>query len=337
MIVIKCRNVNQALEKGITEIQDKGVKVDSRAGETLEIQEPVTTVYSKPWERVLLSQIRDANPFFHLMESLWILAGRKDVKFLTEFNKRMAEYSDNGETFNAPYGYRARNQVCGLYQDQLSAVVELLKRDPNSRQAVVQIWDPIDLCNTSTKDKACNMQIVFKIRSGALDMTVYNRSNDMIWGAYGANAVQFSMIQEYVAAHLNVPMGYYTQVSNSFHVYTTGPGGKKWDEVRTHYKNENLYNRSGYKLVLMTNSEIELIEKDLELLFQLYDKGGISNCFQSLYDSEYFLDLVIPMLLTHYYYKSGDYGSAEKHCKSILSFDWRIACQQWLSNRGVFI
>ena len=40
--------------------------------------------------------------------AIWIVLGRKDVEFLTIFNKRMADYSDDGKTFHAPYGWRLR-------------------------------------------------------------------------------------------------------------------------------------------------------------------------------------------------------------------------------------
>ena len=50
-------------------------------------------------------------------------------------------------------------------------------------------------------------------------MTVCNRSNDMLWGAYGANAVHMSMLQEYLASRLEIAVGEYTQISDSFHVY----------------------------------------------------------------------------------------------------------------------
>jgi hypothetical protein len=101
MKVLNVRNVNEALRKGIDLINELGEPIDSRNGPTLEIPCPVATVYHHPWERVLISQTRDANPFFHLMEALWILAGRYDVKFLTEFNKRMADYSDDGSEFKS--------------------------------------------------------------------------------------------------------------------------------------------------------------------------------------------------------------------------------------------
>ena len=108
MYVINAENVNDALDQGLRLMAAEGVAVPSRNGMTLELPAPVTTVYKNPAQRVLVSSARDANPFFHLMESLWILAGRDDVKFLSEFNKRMVDFSDDRTVFNAPYGYRLR-------------------------------------------------------------------------------------------------------------------------------------------------------------------------------------------------------------------------------------
>ena len=151
MKVINARNVNEALQLGVNYIFQEGVTVNSRNGMTLEAPTPVATVYQKPNERVLIDPVRDANPFFHFFESLWILAGRKDVEFLTEFNKQMALYSDDGEEFNAPYGYRMRNGV-NIDNDQILNVISILNEDKDSRQAVIQIWDEADLYK-KTKDK----------------------------------------------------------------------------------------------------------------------------------------------------------------------------------------
>ena len=75
MKVIHARNVNDAVVKGAELLKAGGLTQDSRAGGTLEYPEPVCTVYERPLERVLFDAIRDANPFFHLMEALWMLAG----------------------------------------------------------------------------------------------------------------------------------------------------------------------------------------------------------------------------------------------------------------------
>src|SRR5436190_17085324 len=135
--VINARNVNDAVVKGAQLLKSSGLSQDSRAGGTLEYPEPVCTVYERPLERVLFDPIRDANPFFHLMEALWMLAGRKDVAWLARFNQRMATYSDDGVVFNAAYGYRWRQQFDlktandEKSHDQLSAIVRLLRADPD--------------------------------------------------------------------------------------------------------------------------------------------------------------------------------------------------------------
>lgn len=330
MYVIECNSVNEALSKGLNLMSEHGEEISSRNGMTLEVPAPVATVYHQPANRVLISSARDANPFFHLMEALWIIAGREDVAFLNEFNKRMVEYSDNGETFNAPYGYRVRNHF-GM--DQIDLVIDTLFRDPNSRQAVLQIWDPADL-GRSTKDKACNMQVVFRVRKGKLDMTVNNRSNDMIWGAYGANVVQFSMLQEYVAAHLDLPMGTYTQVSNSFHVYTEGPGGEVLRRVVAAYdKSYNPYDHVHMR-VNMTRADIVDIELDLKMLFSMYDCHGLQGVANiKSWNSMYFEFLVIPMLQVYMQHKEFGPEVAIANTQDIKADDWRMAAVCWLDER----
>lgn len=337
MFVINAQNVNDALQQGIEIMSGRGIPIPSRAGMTLEIPSPVTTVYSKPWERVLINSIRDANPFFHLMEAIWIIAGRDDVKFLTEFNKRMGDYSDNGLIFNAAYGYRLRSEFSDVNtwpMDQLQSVIRILKSDPLSRQAVCQIWSVKDL-EKDTKDKACNMQIVFRVRYGKLCMAVYNRSNDMIWGAYGANVVQFSMIQEYVAAHVGIPMGDYHQVSNSFHVYTEGVGGEVWDRLVNGFQFEENPYKDIHSMVRMTNKDMPDFEYDLRQLFNIYDEFGIKGIGEMTnWKSIYFRELVIPMLCCHIVYKSKGKDVALQYMDNIVADDWRTACRDWLMNRN---
>ena len=85
MHVINARNVNSAYPQALHYIAIAGDRVASRNGPVLRAPEPVSTVYAKPWERVLFDPQRDANPFFHLFESLWMLDGRNDVATLTSW------------------------------------------------------------------------------------------------------------------------------------------------------------------------------------------------------------------------------------------------------------
>lgn len=340
MYVIRCSDINDALYQGTMMLRDFGQVRKSRVGTTLEMDMPVTTVYDNPLYRVLINQERDANPFFHLMEALWILKGREDVKFLAMFNPRMADYSDNGVTFNAPYGYRLRVETCGRYQDQIEMIVGELAGKPDSRQVVGQIWDPMDL-DHDTKDKACNMQVVFRVRNSALDLTVYNRSNDMIWGAYGANNVQFSMLLEYVAAHVGIPVGRYFQVSNAFHVYTTGAGGEVWNKIKDQNWTYSPYLDGAFKnLVRMENDHMSDFDQDLTTFFNCFDLSENLQefCANITVDgpmlTDYFNTLVVPMLLTFGDFKMFGKKEARNNVGMILADDWRTAALQWIENRN---
>jgi thymidylate synthase len=221
MYTVEVRNVNDAYRelRYMLRSPSRWYQTAPRGRMTWEFPEPVATTYWRPTERVLFDAERDANPFFHLVEAVWIAAGRRDVRPLAQFLPSIADYSDDGETFNAAYGYRLRRRF-GI--DQIRAAVRLLRRELDTRRAFWVIGDPADLAR-ETRDVACNVSVFFRIRDGRLHMTVCNRSNDAVWGAYGANAVQFSVLQELVAAGAGVPVGYYTQVSNSFHVYPDNP------------------------------------------------------------------------------------------------------------------
>ena len=230
MIVCHARNVSEAWALFHRNISHQTRIVAPRGAKTLEFREPVATVYRCPDECVLLDPVRDANPFFHLYEALWILCGFNDVARVNYYSRQIAEYSDDAATFHGAYGHRMR---LAYGMDQIEAVVDTLSRDPWSRRAVIGLWSPtLDIPqekNGAAKDIPCNTTVYFKIREGQLNVTVCNRSNDAVWGCYGANAVQFSILQQYIAARLGRAIGTYTQVSDSLHVYLDGKAGEVWE------------------------------------------------------------------------------------------------------------
>lgn len=220
MYVLNVRNVHQALPLAMDFLMTEGRHVsaqESRNGPVRKSVWPVTTHYERPTERVLFWAERNANPFFHFMEGLWMLAGRKDVKWIRQFNKSFGQFSDNGRDFHAAYGHRWRHHFGGL--DQLMAVGKILKKNPLDRRAVLQMWDPVADLGKDGLDFPCNTTVYFDATHGYLNMTVCCRSNDVVWGAYGANAVHMSMMQEIVASLCDLPVGHYWQISNNWHGY----------------------------------------------------------------------------------------------------------------------
>jgi len=340
MKVIHARNVNDAIVGGAQLLKEGGRSQPSRAGGTIEYPEPVCTVYERPLERVLYDPVRDANPFFHLMEALWMLAGRRDVDWLVRFNQRMAAYSDDGVVFNAAYGYRWREQfeLEGAHgeqlRDQLSVIVRLLRADPDSRRAVLQIWDAEADLGVSSVDLACNTQAMFKVRGGKLNITVLNRSNDIIWGCYGANAVQFSMLLEYMAARIGVEPGLYRQVSDSFHAYEdTWP---KISGIADRYRGDPYVREevSTYPLV----AAAEGFDADLErwfdkppdcLTFAQWDEEAAGNAWRN----PYFIRVATPIYNSWFAYKRKDRGAAVQWLDRCAATDWRLAAREWLRRR----
>ncbi len=323
---IKADNVNEALYAGAMLFQHRGaVEVRSRGMLTLEWPEPVATSYRYPMERVLFHPLRDANPFFHFFEGLWMLAGRNDVAFLKHFNKAIKQFSDDGVTHHGAYGYRLR-KLQGF--DQIQRCVDMLKTEPETRRAVLQMWDAkVDLAANS-KDIPCNDLIFLKVRNGSLNMTVCCRSNDMVWGAYGANAVHFSMIQEYIAGKIGVEVGEYTQVSDSFHVYLEGGPSEAWNKIKNckDLITGDLYGTDQVSAFPMMSGDVDW-DRDLHKMFDLFDSSDFTQAgFVEHYCSPFFKAVVAPMF--HAWNTR-----LPEDVKKISASDWRVAVEQWISRR----
>lgn len=205
-------------------------------GKKIKELRPAVFEFENPCNRVTFLRGRKINPFFQLAEALWIVSGHSDVEFLDAFNKNMKTFSDDGKYFNASYGERIRyftkNDLHGIILnpvDQLQDAFFKLKDDADTRQSVIVISNPLfdNFRYTKVehgKDIACNLVITFKIRDNKLNMTVFNRSNDIIYGLFGANLCQFSTIQELMASWLGVEVGTYIHITDSLHTYLDSYG-----------------------------------------------------------------------------------------------------------------
>jgi hypothetical protein len=254
-----------------------------------------------------------------------MLAGRNDVEFVTRFASNMANFSDDGISFHGAYGYRWRHH---FKTDQLENICAQLRENPLDRRVVLQMWDPrVDGNCRDGKDFPCNLTITFSVNPGskALDMTVFNRSNDIVWGAYGANAVHMSMLQEYVATATGWPVGSYYQISTNWHAYadtfhkvanTLGS-----DSGRNPYDNVKRY-------PLMTTPP-ELWMQDLMMFMYEGPVLGLRDPF--------FRRVANPMhhAWEHYKNTKGEdrYDGAMEIMRQCAADDWRVACQLWIQRR----
>lgn len=282
--VIDCRNPHQGLSEALYVLDTQGVRRDSRNGPVLQHPGLVVTHYSDPLERVVFWPQRDANPFLHLAESLWMLAGRNDLGLLMKYTKQFEQYSDDGRTIRgSAYGHRWKKH---WQLDQLSTVISMLKEDPDGRRAVLAMHDPMADLGVRTKDAPCNLAVTLqRDKEGRLDMTVFCRSNDIIWGTYGSNAVHFSFLQEYVALAVGCPVGSCDQVSVNWHGYlqTLGPVKELPRAVHITPYDTQLYGKSmvhgtdSLVAPLLMSGTREDIDQDISVVLRAVDSEFPGN------------------------------------------------------------
>ena len=214
---VTVRDVPEMFSEVLARMKVSGVEEGSRNGPVLTIPEPMLVKVLQPWNRVLFDERRCANPFFHAMEVIWMMAGRRDLDWIQQFNSRFSEYADEDGTLHGAYGHRWRGHFS---HDQILAVCQMLHEQPTTRRAVIGMWDPAVDCNTDYNDLPCNTHIYFRCVDGKLNMTVCNRSNDVVWGMTGANAVHMTCLHELIAHGAGLPMGSYNVMTNNAHLYT---------------------------------------------------------------------------------------------------------------------
>ena len=326
---IAARNVSDGLYLTKLSLLEVGKKENTRNGWVLEFPTPFCVTYTHPTERVLFYPERDANPFFHLMESLWMLAGRNDVEWISKYNKRISDYSDNGKTFHGAYGHRWRNHFRGgpkEFKDQLDQVMIRLHKFPNDRRAVVSMWDPnIDLVmHNDGKDYPCNTQIFFSKRGKVLNMTVINRSNDIVWGLFGANAVHMSMLQEYMAARTQSEVGTYIHFSNNAHAYLDTL--EKIKDMQPDYESYLIIgdDASQYHSQPLVDNWLTF-DEELALWFRNEEVNVFENKFLSL--------TAFKVREGWHFWKQKNINKAIEICKTIEDRAWRKACVEWLERR----
>jgi thymidylate synthase len=287
----------------------------------------------RPTERVIFWPKRDANPFFHLYESLWMLAGRNDLKPLQRYVKDFDKFSDDGETLAGAYGYRWRIVFDPL--DQLVEIAKILRANHDDRRCVLQFWDANYDLGSSSKDVPCNVSATVQVNvNGALELTVFCRSNYIVLGAYGANAVHLSFLQEYLAHSIGVPVGPYRQVSVNWHAYLSTVS--KFEDLGPSY---NPYADGSVRPLPLksfdhTGEEFQrYFDRELKILLALVDSGFTTYRDRLVVDPVF--NMFSEILRAHHVWKT---WSQKSEALSILAslpqnVDWVRAATEWLLRR----
>ena len=152
-------------------------------------------------------------------------------------------------------------------------------------------------------------------------MTVCNRSNDLIWGACGANAVHMSFLQEYIATMVGVEMGTYTQFSNNLHAYDVTL--KKLEGMQPDYDS---YACRHFTTLPPLIDDIETFDEELQ---DWLENGYLSQD----YKNSIFPNTAEPMLQVWKAWKDKDWKKAYALAHCIDSDDWCVATLEWLERR----
>ncbi len=212
---------------------------NSRAGKTVEILHAALVVES-PINRWVVSRVPALNPAFSVVEAVWVLNGMSDAAFLNSWNRRLPNFAGRCLNYHGAYGNRLRHTY-GF--DQLTRAFKALRSNEESRQVVLQIWDPKqDFPNEdgspAAEDIPCNIASMLKIRNDRLEWMQVVRSNDLLLGVPHDIAL-FTLLQEVMAGWLGIGIGSYNQISDSLHVYETDFNHIKCATKVPHAENED--------------------------------------------------------------------------------------------------
>lgn len=207
-----CESLTDAWKEWYSLLSMQGKSDDSRDGEVCGEIINAITVIKNPTLNILKSDIRNLPMRYAVGELLWYLSGSNKLSAIKRYSKAWESLSDDGETVNSAYGYRIGKQF-GF--NQWEYVKELLKKDPNTRQAIIHIKDA---SNKPTKDTPCTVSLQFLLRDGKLNLTTYMRSND-IWLGFPYDVFSFTCLQILMANELDVEIGEYTHIAGSLHLY----------------------------------------------------------------------------------------------------------------------
>ena len=184
----------------------RGLPTVEVLGATLILTDPRRRLVDVPPARLI-------NPAFAAAETAWILSG-SDAPWIYDYNERVAEYADDGRLMGA-YGPRLRRWHGTT--DQLGQVLDTLSRDPGSRRAVLQLYDP-ETDARGHKDVPCTLGYRFFLRDGSLHMHTTMRSQDL-WLGFCYDIFAATVLHELLAGWLDAQLGRYVLSVDSLHLY----------------------------------------------------------------------------------------------------------------------
>ncbi|MEG6573443.1 thymidylate synthase [Caldibacillus debilis] len=154
-----------------------------------------------------------------IYELLWFLRGDTNVKYLQENGVRIwNEWADENGDLGPIYGHQWRSwrTADGRTVDQISEVIEEIKRNPDSRRLVVSAWNVGDL--PKMKLPPCHVLFQFYVANGVLSCQLYQRSADVFLGL-PFNIASYSLLTMMIAQVCGLKPGEFIHTIGDAHIY----------------------------------------------------------------------------------------------------------------------
>ena len=153
-------------------------------------------------------------------ELLWFLQGSTNIAYLKDNGVRIwDEWADENGNLGPVYGYQWRNwpKPDGTHIDQISQVVNAIKKNPDSRRLIVSAWNVADV--DQMKLPPCHAFFQFYVADGRLSCQLYQRSADIFLGV-PFNIASYALLTMMVAQVCGLKLGDFVHTLGDAHIYT---------------------------------------------------------------------------------------------------------------------
>ena len=153
-------------------------------------------------------------------ELLWFLKGDTNIKYLRENGVRIwDEWADGNGDLGHVYGYQWRSWPApdGKHIDQITQVVDTLKKNPDSRRIIVSAWNVGEIEQMALPP--CHAFFQFYVANGKLSCQLYQRSADIFLGV-PFNIASYALLTRMMAQVCNLEAGDFIHTLGDAHIYT---------------------------------------------------------------------------------------------------------------------
>ncbi len=153
-------------------------------------------------------------------ELLWFLKGDTNIKYLKENNVSIwDEWADENGNLGPVYGYQWRTWHApdGRVIDQISNLIAMIKKNPDSRRLIVSAWNPADVDKMALPP--CHTMFQFYVADGKLSCQLYQRSADIFLGV-PFNIASYALLTMMVAQVCDLKPGEFVHTFGDAHLYS---------------------------------------------------------------------------------------------------------------------